>query len=86
MVYFRRAFIEVKGEQDDFRTWCRRAQPSGTTGTQGRGQSPRAVTSLVPLIVAIAGRCCAAAWGAWLMLLTEQEDHGTCAELPLGGL
>ena len=56
MVYFRRAFIEVKGEQDDFRTWCRRAQPSGTTGTQGQGQSPRAVTSLVPLIVAIAGR------------------------------
>ena len=86
MVYFRRAFIEVKGEQDDFRTWCRRAQPSGTTGTQGRGQSPRAVTSLVPLVVAIACRCCAAAWGSWLMLPTEQEDHGTCAELPLGGL
>ena len=86
MVYFRRPFIEVKDEQDDFRTWCRRAQPVGTTGTQGKGQSPRAVTSLVPLVVAIAGRCCAAVWGLWLMLVTEQENHGACAELPPGGL
>ena len=40
MVYFRRVFIEVKGEQDDFRTWCRRVQPSGTIGTQGKGSAP----------------------------------------------
>lgn len=37
MVYFKRAFIEIKAGWDNSRIRCRRALPSGTRGTWGTG-------------------------------------------------
>ena len=70
MVYFKRAFIEIKAGRDNSRIRCRRALPSGTRGTRGSGSEGSEPPEGAERSPAVTGdvriNCSVAIAGEWL--------------------